>query len=256
MKIIVDTTTRVVTREDVSGSSSAEMYSPEAFDILTELWLKVGWELKYPYLYTWLGRPIIQLPDDIVAIQEVIYRCKPTVVIETGVAHGGSLILYAGLFEAMGDGRVIGIDIEIRPQNRAAIEAHRLFKRITLLEGSSVDPSVVERVHQEITAEDVVLVILDSNHTKGHVLGELEAYAPLVTVGSYIVATDGIMSLVHDVPRGSASWALDNPREAAAEFLASHPQFQLDDPIPPAFNEAGTTQRATHWQGAYLRRVD
>jgi cephalosporin hydroxylase len=255
MKIIVDTAATTMRCEDGEGSSEIQLYSPEAFDILTDLWVKAGWELRYPYLFSWLGRPVIQLPEDLIAIQEVIYRCSPSVVIETGVAHGGSLVFYASVFEAMGGGRVVGVDIEIRPHNRTAIEQHRLAHRIALVQGSSVDPDVVDQVRQQLTPEDTVLVILDSNHTKRHVLGELEAYAPLVTVGSYLVATDGVMELVHDVPRGSAAWLDDNPKAAAAEFLSSHPEFELEDPLTPVFNEAGSVRRATHWPGAFLRRV-
>src|SRR5262249_2601890 len=157
-------------------------------------WLNVGWTQRYSYSFTWLGRPLIQLPEDVLRIQEVIHRVKPDVIVETGVAHGGSLILYASLCKAMDRGRVIGIDIEIRPHNRSAIEAHPLAHYITLIEGSSTDASVVGRVKSLIKPSETVLVILDSNHTRGHVLAELEAYAPIVTPNSYIVATDGIMA--------------------------------------------------------------
>ncbi len=143
-----------------------------------------------------MGRPIIQLPEDMVRVQEVIYRLKPDLIVETGVAHGGSLIFYASLFEAMGHGRVVGIDIEIRPHNRAAIEAHQMFKRIELIEGGSTAPEIVSQVRDGIKPDETVLVLLDSNHTRDHVLEELRLYAPMVTPGSYIVATDGIMAQV------------------------------------------------------------
>ena len=176
----------------------------EAFQIISEIWLKVGWNEKYVYTFSWFGRPIIQLPEDIVRIQEVIYRVKPDVIIETGIAHGGSLIFYASLCKAMGCGRVIGVDIEIRPHNRAAIEAHELASYITLLEGNSTNPEIVSSVKSRIQPGESVLVILDSNHTKAHVLHELDAYHDLVSLGSYIVATDGSMRDLHDVPRGKA----------------------------------------------------
>src|ERR1700712_2912009 len=128
-----------------------------------------------------MGRPVIQLPDDMVRIQEVIWQVRPTVIVETGVAHGGSLIFYASLFAAMGEGRVIGVDIEIRPNNRQAIEAHPLFDRIRLIEGSSTASATVDLVRSQLRPDDRVLVILDSNHTRQHVADELEAYAPLVS---------------------------------------------------------------------------
>ncbi len=234
---------------------SLPLYSDEAFRILSDLWVKVGWNQKYPYTFTWFGRPIIQLPEDMIRIQEVIYQLKPDVVIETGVAHGGSLIFYASLFEAMGtQGHVIGVDIEIRPHNRQAIEEHPLFKRITLIEGSSTDENVISIVKSQIPAGSKVLVILDSNHTYSHVHAELEAYHPFVTVGSYIVATDGIMSAVADTPRGNPGWTTDNPTKAASDFADAHPEFQITQPAW-GFNQSGLKDNITHWPGAWLLRT-
>lgn len=254
MRLSIDTDAMTLEVGSDDSSTGLDLYSPDAFAILRDLWVKVGWHLKYSYLFTWMGRPIIQLPEDILVIQELIYRLQPDVIIETGVAHGGSLVFYASLCELMGRGRVLGIDIEIREHNREAIESHALFKRITLIEGSSTDHIVVDRVARQIGSHDSVMVILDSNHEKGHVLEELDAYAPLVTEGSYIVVCDGVMELVHDVPRGSATWLNDNPKAAAADFLSAHPEFALDDPPRPIFDESLGVQRATHWPGAFLRR--
>jgi len=200
-----------------------------------------------------MGRPIIQLPEDMIRTQEVIYRTKPDVIVEAGVAHGGSLIYYASLCKAMGAGRVVGVDIEIRPHNRRAIEAHELFPYITLIEGSSTDPVIVDEVRRQVKPGETVLVILDSNHTKQHVLGELEAYHGLVTPNSYIVATDGIMRDVADVPRGQPEWARDNPAAAAADFVERHPEFVIEQPAWP-FNESELTRNITHWPAAWLRR--
>jgi cephalosporin hydroxylase len=197
---------------------------------------------------------VIQLPEDIVRIQEVLYQVKPDVVIETGVAHGGSLILYASLFKAMGKGRVIGVDIEIRPHNRKGIETHELGSLITLIEGSSTAPSTLDQVRSQLKPGETVLVILDSDHSKGHVAAELEAYQALVTPGSYIVATDGIMKDLHDVPRGRPEWTWDHPTAAAAEFAQAHPEFVLEQPAW-LFNESGLSRNLTHWPGAYLRRL-
>jgi cephalosporin hydroxylase len=227
---------------------------PEAFDLLSHAWLRLGWDVKYVYGFSWLGRPIIQLPEDMIRIQEVIYRIKPDVIVETGVAHGGSLVFYASLCKALGRGRVIGVDIEIRPHNRAAIEAHELAYMIELIEGSSTDPAIVEQVYRSVGDAGSVLVMLDSNHTKAHVLAELEAYAPLVTPGSYIVAADGIMEQVAGAPRTRAEWAWDNPKAAAAEFVARHEDFALEPPEFP-FNEGTVTNMVTYWPGGWIRRV-
>jgi len=254
LKITIDSELNILTQEGDGESASYDLYSTEAFEIISQQWLKIGWNQKYTYTFSWMGRPIIQLPEDMVRIQEVIYRVKPDVIVETGVAHGGSLIYYAGLCKAMSRGRVIGVDVEIRPHNRKAIEAHELFPFITLIEGDSVSSEVVDAVKALIQPGDVTMVILDSNHTKQHVLGELEAYHGLVTVGSYIVATDGIMQDLYDVPRGKPEWADDNPTAAAAEFAQNHPDFILEQPAW-VFNESTLTRNITHWPGAWLRKV-
>jgi len=221
-------------------SQTLPLYSPEAFRAISRLWIKTGWAAKYSYNFTWMGRPVIQLPEDLVTIQE------PQVIIETGVAHGGSGVFYAGLLEVLGRGRVISVDIEIRPHNRKAIEAHPLKKRITLVEGSSVAPETLQEVKELLLPDEKVMVVLDSNHSKNHVRQELELYGPLVSSGSYIVASDGIMEDLDDVPGGKAGWTHDNPKEAAHEFLAEHPEFELD-PAP-------TRLGVTYWPDAYLRR--
>jgi cephalosporin hydroxylase len=254
MKIQVDTETKRVTVEDGSETKEHDLFSAEAFSALSRVWVKSGWGLKYSYGFTWLGRPMIQLPEDVLRIQEVIYQVKPDVIVETGVAHGGSLIFYASLFKAIGKGRVIGVDISIRPNNRAAIESHEVASSISLIEGSSIDPKTVAQVRALIGPTERVLVILDSNHTKAHVAAELEAYAPLVALSSYIVATDGIMGDLEDAPGGQPGWRHDNPTEAAREFSESHPEFRLETPAA-IFDERQTKEVVTYWPGAYLRRV-
>ncbi len=254
MMLSINTTENTVAWEENGEQHVASLYSPAAFQQLSRLWVKVGWDLKYPYGFTWMGRPIIQLPEDMIRIQETIYRVRPDLIIETGVAHGGSLVFYASLFRAMGHGRVVGVDIEIRPKNRAAIEVHELSNLITLIEGSSIDPAIVAQVRSCIASGERVLVILDSNHSKAHVRQELELYSPFVNVESYIVATDGIMGDLHDVPRGKPTWKDDNPQAAAREFAGAHPEFTLETP-PFVFSEALTEQQVTHWPGAYLRRL-
>ena len=254
MKIVIDTETGRMMLAAPEGMRDLALYSTEGFEALSRLWVKVGWNERYPYSFTWLGRPIIQLPEDMVRAQEVIYRVKPNVIVETGVAHGGSLIYYASLLKLLGGGKIIGVDIEIRAQNRQAIAAHEFGKDITLIEGDSVAPATLDRVKQSFPADARVLVFLDSCHTKDHVRKELEAYAPLVSVGSYIVATDGIMQDLHDVPRGDKSWKDDHPSAAAVEFALEHGEFQLEQP-PWPFNESQLSENITHWPQAWLRRV-
>jgi cephalosporin hydroxylase len=253
MKLTVDTDRGTLVSESDGDLVSMDLYSDDAFDIMSRLWLKVGWNQKYTYTFSWFGRPVIQLPEDLLRLQEVIYRTKPDVVVETGVAHGGSAVFYASLFESIGRGRVIGVDISIRPHNRKAIEAHQLAPRITLLEGSSTDPATVASVRSLIAPGESVLVILDSRHDKAHVLEELEHYGPLVTSGSYIIATDGIMGDLADVPRGRPEWVDDNPAAAAIEFAARHSEFTLAQPEWP-FNESNLTRNVTYWPNAWLRR--
>jgi len=251
MRIVIDTTEKTLSAD----GQLLDLYSKKAFEVISDLWLKTSWNQKYSYTFTWLGRPIIQHPEDLVRLQEVICTLRPDVIIETGVAHGGSLIFYASLLKVMGiEGRVVGIDIEIRPQNRKAIESHELSNYVFLLEGNSVAPEVVARVRELVRPDDTVLVILDSNHTKAHVLKELEAYAPLVSPSSYMVATDGIMGLVHDTPRGKPEWNSDNPTQAAHDFAARHPEFVLEEP-KWRFNESELDRSITAWPGAWLKRV-
>jgi cephalosporin hydroxylase len=255
MRLVIDTDARTVTTESPDGGSTSHpLDSPEAFRLISEHWVTVGWTQKYSYGFTWLGRPIIQLPEDVIRIQEVIHRIAPDVIVETGVAHGGSLIYYASLCKATDRGRVIGVDIEIRPHNRTAIEAHPLASYISLIEGSSIDGQTVDRVRNLIRPGERVLVLLDSCHTKGHVRAELDAYAPLVGPGSYIVAMDGIMGALAGRPGSRPGWEWDNPSEAARDFAADHPEFRLEEP-GFLFNEGRVNHHITYWPSAYLRRV-
>ena len=223
-----------------------DIYSEDGFNALAELWTRSAWQKKISYEPTWMGIPIIQLPEDILMMHELIYKVKPYVIVETGTAHGGTAIFYASMLELLGKGRVISIDIEIRKNNRLAIEAHPMSKRITLIEGSSTDEPVVARVREMIGLGDKVLVALDSNHSFDHVRLELEKYAPLVTPGSYIVVFDGVMQILADAPSGKSEWASNNPTLAAEDFLAIHPEFEID----PYYNRL----TATYCPGGFLKR--
>ena len=252
--ITIDPEKATVTLKDASGEQVYEFSDPQAFEILSNIWLRCGWDTKYVYGFTWLGRPVIQLPEDMLRIQEVIYLIKPDLIVDIGIAHGGSLVFYASLCQAMGKGRVIGVDIEIRSYNREAIEEHTLFPFITLLEGSSTDPGIVEQVRRSIKPDDVVMVLLDSNQTRDHVLAELEAYSPLVSLNSYIVAMDGIMENLVGAPRTQPDWDWNNPRQAALEFVRLHPNFQIVEP-PFPFNEGDIVKRVTYWPDGFIQRI-
>jgi cephalosporin hydroxylase len=245
----------VVVRAANGASRTLRLDSAEAFEAVSAAWLRCGWDAKYVYSFTWLGRPLIQLPEDVVRMQELIWRIQPDVLIETGVAHGGSLVLYAGLFAAMGRGRVIGVDIEIRPANRAAIESHVLSPRIQLVEGDSVAVATLAAVRAAIHPRERVLVVLDSDHSRAHVAAELTAYAPLVTPGSYLVVCDGVMAEFAATPRGNPAWTWDNPLSALDDFVAENGDFASEEPAF-AFNEGSVRTRATYWPRCFLRRQE
>lgn len=253
MKISIDTDASTISIETDGVVGNHDLFSKEAFDVIADLWVKTGWVRKYSYGFSWLGRPIIQLPDDMLRIQEAIWQVQPDIILETGIAHGGSLIFYASLMEMIGKGRVIGLDIDIRAHNRAAIEAHPMNRRITMIEGSSIAPEVVAQVKALIKPGDKVMLILDSNHARDHVAAELAAYADLVTPGSYILSQDGVMQLVAGSPRAPADWATDNPITAVNAFLAAHPEFELSHP-PRPFDETLDTPECSHHPIGWLRR--
>ena len=238
---------RIITVRTVAGPREVDIYSPEGFQTLTNLWVRSGWEQKLSYEVTWLGVPIIQLPEDILIVQELVWRIRPDVIVECGVAHGGSLILYASLLELLGRGRAIGVDVEIRKYNRLAIQSHPMSHRVTLIEGSSIDHAIVDLVRAQIDDGSRVMVMLDSNHTRAHVRAELEIYGPLVTPGSYMVVFDEVMPSVADAPRGSHAWLEDSPAAAVADFLAAHPEFSVDRD----YERLG----ATYCRGGFLRRA-
>jgi cephalosporin hydroxylase len=187
---------------------------------------------RYSYNFSWMGRPIIQYPQDMIAMQELIWEIKPDLIIEAGIAHGGSLIFYASLLELIGKGEVLVIDIDIREHNRQEIERHPMYRRIRMIQGSSISEEVAQQVRQAAQGKEKVLVCLDSNHTHDHVLRELELYAPLVTPGSYIVAFDTIVEYLPDNYLPGRPWKQgDNPMTAVWAFLEKHPEFAVDTSI-------------------------
>lgn len=229
-----------------TGEREVDIYSEEGFRVLAHLWTRSNWHNRLSYEVTWLGIPIIQLPEDMAVMQELIWKVRPDVIVESGIAHGGALVLYASILELLGRGRVIGVDVEIRKYNRLAIESHPLSHRIHLIEGDSVAQSTVDEVKERITPDDRVLVVLDSNHTREHVSAELELYSQLVTPDSYLVVFDGVMAMLTDAPDGSPKWREDNPIEAVSDFLAEHRDFEVD----LSYNRL----RVTYCPGGFLRR--
>jgi cephalosporin hydroxylase len=207
--------------------------SNETLQNATTLFNTESNKAQYSYNFSWMGRPIIQYPQDMIAMQEIIWEVKPDLIIETGIAHGGSLIYYASLLELIGKGEVLGIDIDIRAHNRKEIEKHSMYKRIKMIEGSSISDEVADEVKNEAKGKKSVLVSLDSNHTHEHVLQELKLYSPLVTLGSYIVVFD---TIVENLPEGYFSqkrpWGIsNNPKTAVDEFLKTNNQFEADHTI-------------------------
>lgn len=214
-------------------------------------WMLHADKYKYTYNFTWMGRPIIKFPNDMVIQQELMWRLRPDLIIESGIAHGGSLVFSASMMEMMGiDGEVVGIDIDIREHNRAAIEEHPMAKRITMYEGNSVAPEMVERVRRHTAGKDCVMVILDSLHSHEHVYKELLAYAPMTTVGSYCVLPD---TFIEFFPKGYYSatrpWDVgDNPYTAMQQYLAETDMFEID-------RDLTSKAMITETIDGYLRRV-
>jgi cephalosporin hydroxylase len=212
-------------RLNANGSNGKLKQAADAFNVESN-------KAQYSYNFTWMGRPIIQYPQDMIAMQEIIWKVKPDLIIETGIAHGGSLIYYASLLDLIGKGEVLGIDIDIREHNRREIESHPMMKRIKMLQGSSIDSSLVDQVEKFAEGKQSVMVCLDSNHTHSHVLDELKFYSPFVTVGSYLVVFDTIVEDLPDNYLPGRAWSRgDNPKTAVFEFLKSHPEFVIDTDI-------------------------
>ena len=201
---------------------------------LSRAWLEEVTRHRYTYNFRWLGRPVIQLPQDVLAVQELIWQVRPDLVVETGIAHGGSLIHSASILELLGgDGLVVGVDVDIRAHNRREIEAHPLARRIRLIEGSSTDEAVAAAVHEQARGRRSVLVILDSDHTHAHVLRELQLYAPLVTRDSYLIVFDTLIEDLPDELFAGRRWGKgNNPKTAVWEFLKTSGRFEIDARIP------------------------
>jgi len=212
-------------KKEIKEMSKDEKLKQKSLD-----WMLHAHKYKYNYNYTWLGRPIIKYPNDIVFIQEIIWDVKPDLIIDVGIAHGGSTIFYASILELIGKGKVVGIDIDIRKHNRTEIEKHPMYKRITMLEGSSVSGELINKVREIAKNEKKVMVFLDSSHTHKHVLKELKLYAPLVTKGSYIVVSDTFVEYFPKNYFSNRPWDVgNNPMTALKEFLSHNNNFIIDE---------------------------
>lgn len=219
---------------EIEREDRIKRYSQDAeFKENSLKWTQESMEKQYVYNFQWMGRPIIQYPQDILAMQEIFWDVKPDLIIETGIAHGGSIIFSASMLELIGgDGEVVGIDIDIREHNRAKIEDHSMYKRVTLIEGSSTSEEVYEQVKELVKGKQKILVVLDSNHTHEHVLKELNLYGSLVSKNSYLIVLD---TFVEDMPKGffkDRPWDVgNNPKTAVREFLSQHTDFEIDQAI-------------------------
>lgn len=227
-----------------------EMGADQALRAKSIDWMVHADRYKYTYNFTWMGRPIIKFPNDMVAQQEIVWRTRPDLIIETGIAHGGSIIFSASLLELLGKGRVVGIDVDIRAHNRAEIEKHPMAKRITMIEGGSTDPAVFAQVRELARGATSVMVILDSNHTHQHVYDELKLYADLVTVDNYVILPD---TFIEFFPKGyyasSRPWDVgNNPWTAMKQFMAERTDFEID---PEPVNKSLITESFD----GYLRRI-
>lgn len=219
-------------KDRICENSKSESLQSSAHQFVTE---SIG--PKYSYNFSWLGRPVIQYPQDIIGLQEIIWDVKPDLIIETGIAHGGSLIFSASMLELVYsctgiDGEVLGIDIDIRAHNRKAIEEHPMFKRICMIEGSSIDPEMISQVKKKAEGKERILIFLDSNHTHDHVLAELNAYASLTSVGSYCVVFDTVVENIPSELSDDRPWGPgNNPMTAMRKFLETHPEFEIDESV-------------------------
>ena len=213
---------------NIENLTHAESIKQDSID-----WIKKTSHYKYSYNFSWLGRPIIQYPQDIIAMQEIIWQVKPQLIIETGIARGGSLIFYASMLELLNNnGVVLGIDIDIRSHNRIEIEKHPMSKRIKMLQGSSIDKNIADQVHQFSKNRSPILVILDSMHTHEHVLEELKLYSPLVTKNSYLVVLDTVVEDMPDELFRDRPWGKgNNPKTAVWDFLKSNDRFKIDNEL-------------------------
>ena len=240
MIITIDTEKRELTPSAGDSAVAHPLYSREASEVISREWLRIGWDLGHWCTFTWMGRQLLQLPSDVLRLQEALFRLRPDVIVETGVYDGGSSLLFATVCRMIGHGRVIAIESSVREGVREALDA----AGVSLIEGDSSSPETAAEVRRLIPAGVVVFVFLDSDHSRSHVARELDLYAPLVSPGSWIVAADGIMADLADVPHGDPSWEHDNPAAAVRDFLSTHAEFAIE-----------CEETLTYFRNGWLRRL-
>lgn len=251
MKLTINEDTLILNEDNINHEYS--LYSTEAFKIISEIWIKQHWNSSLYKSFSWFGFPIWQLPEDLLRLQEAILNIRPDVIIETGLNLGGSSIFFASLCKLMGKGRVLSIDINVLPSIKEKISNTQFADIITLIEGDSVSTNVVNQVNLNLKPEDSVFIFLDSNHTKEHVLDELNIYSKLVSKGSYIVACDGIMKILSNTPNGLREWYWNNPLSAIDEFLKNNNEFSIKKP-QIMYETNSSIDDLTFWPNAWLLR--
>lgn len=238
-----------LTLEAHGQSQTVDVFSREGLEMVSSLWVKLYAQYKLTHNCTWMGVPIIQFPEDVMMMEELIWKVRPDVIVECGFAHGGSALFYASLMELMGKGIVVGVDVEIRPYNRIAVQNHPMSHRVRMVDGSSIEAATIDAIKSFIRPGDKVMVLLDSNHSKGHVAREIELYREMVSPGSYLVVMDGAQAFVWDMPDGRPEWKDDNPLAAIEDFMATplgQSEFEIDEHFTRLF--------VTSNPKAYLRR--
>lgn len=256
MKLHIDTNaTQLIAEIEGAAPIQLDLYSREAFKLLSKVWITQQWSQLHWQSFSWFGFQLCQLPEDVLRLQEALFRLQPDVIIETGINNGGSTAFFASLCRLLGRGRVYSVDITIPAEVRLRLESGPFADLIRLFEADSADPALLARLRTEIRPQDKVFVFLDSDHSKKHVLRELDAYADLVTPGSYIVATDGVMESLVRTPYAAADWAENNPAEAAREFVARRSDFVIQRP-ECLFGEPYYLPELTYWPDAWLKRRD
>ena len=249
MKLLIDTELSLVRISQAGQTREYPLYSAEAFRALSLHWLAMGWNLEHWASFSWMGRQILQLPDDILRLAEYVWRTRPDVIIETGIFDGGSTLLFASLCRLMGHGRVISIDREIRSGVREAVSG----EPVTLIEGDSADKAIALQVATLVDGAQTVCVFLDSDHSAEHVRNELQNYSPLVTPGNHIIVADSICAEVAHTPQGDRDWKENYPGKAVDDFIALHPEFERIQP-EPLFNGSADFRCVSYFGSAWLRR--
>jgi len=252
MRIIIDTDAHLFQATEDGATAEHSLFSPEAFRILSRQWLVLGWNLGHWKTFSWMGRQLLQLPDDVLRLAELIWRLRPDVIVETGVYDGGSTLLFASICQLSGSGRVISVEREFRPGVRDAVRKSA-GDSVTLIQGDSSSPEAAQEVRRNIGPADRVCVFLDSDHTAEHVFAELCHYGSLVTPGCYLIVADSICAYLADVPEGDKAWSRSNPSKAVDAFLTSHPEFARERP-PTIFDSADFTE-LSYFPNGWLRRL-